>query len=105
MINCDQCRSTFEPRIKSGPNRDRFCSRSCKDHYHNTRRTTNPIETGNPFRLILANPNPKLRKRKGVDTFTVEFEVTREQFEMFVGVKRKGMEIRAECNVMKRGER
>lgn len=102
---CAHCGQDFQPRIKHGPNRDRFCSAQCKDRYHNSRRYTNPIETGDPFRLTLTNPNPKIRKPKSGDRFTVEFEVTKEQFDHFVGVKRKGLVIEAECRVIKRGER
>ncbi len=39
---CEWCGSTFEPRIRAGPNRDRFCQASHKDRWWNRRRRENP---------------------------------------------------------------
>ncbi len=35
---CDECQAAFTPRIKDGPNADRFCNSRCKDKWHNVRR-------------------------------------------------------------------
>ncbi len=39
---CDWCGTAFEPRIRAGPNRDRFCQPSHKDRWWNRRRREDP---------------------------------------------------------------
>ena len=39
---CEQCGSVFEPRIKNGPNADKFCNHHCRDQWHNRRKLKNP---------------------------------------------------------------
>lgn len=38
LVDCAHCGHPFEPRIKRGSNRDRFCSSRCKDFFWNERR-------------------------------------------------------------------
>ena len=43
VAKCDECGSEFIPRIKHGPNADRFCHSSCKDRYWNRKRQSPPV--------------------------------------------------------------
>ncbi len=43
---CEWCGSAFEPRIRAGPNRDRFCQPSHKDHWWNRRRRESTVAQG-----------------------------------------------------------
>ena len=42
LATCDRCGNKFEPRIRSGPNKDRFCQTSCHDEWWNDFRRRNP---------------------------------------------------------------
>lgn len=45
-VICKECGIPFLPRIKAGPNKDRFCCSRCKDQWHNRRRKSPPAQWG-----------------------------------------------------------
>ena len=62
----------------------------------------NPVDRDGPFQLTLANPNIKFRSSKQGNKFTVEFEITQEDWQNFVDTNLTGMVIEADCRVTHR---
>lgn len=61
----------------------------------------NPIDSGDQFTLSLRNPRPKARRIKGGPIYLVEFEVCREEWELFMEASTQGVVIEAVACVEK----
>lgn len=53
----------------------------------------NPLERDLPFQLTLANPNPTSSKTKDGPVYRVSFELTQEDWQLFMDAETKGMVI------------
>jgi hypothetical protein len=69
-VRCEYCGTAFEPRIKNGPNADRFCCVRHKDAFHNERRSSgvqdpSPLAAQQAGAGILRQQQTKLRRVLG----------------------------------------
>lgn len=98
-VSCDHCGQSFTPRITHGPNRGRFCSQTCKNAWHNARRSTNPISLGEEFRLSLFHVKPRATQRKGAMHYLVTVELSKEQWDILSEADLARKTIQAVCKV------
>lgn len=56
-----------------------------------------PLDSGEVFHLSLSNPNPRSAKSKEGPVYRISFEVSQEDFLMFMDANTQGMVLEAEC--------
>lgn len=64
----------------------------------------NPLERDKPFPLTLANPNPRSAKTKDGPVYRVSFELSQEEWQLFMDTNTQGMVLECAATVTHRNE-